>query len=309
MAGGTPVREQPFDHQPAVFLGHRVAVSTSTSTSRHSCLSFLSDSQSMVPQLMLLLALTAEPNTATVLVRRTAVTSAEATVLMQKVTQRLAVPGLLEYSESQRKLSSFALKDGTTCGGKPGCHAELGRELHVGWLVLVSVSQIADDQSLALELFNVTKEQVVERESLLLPRKGEVPTVLLEGFAARVSARVLPALVEPKPFDVPMVTTLLRPLEVKQPVLPPPPKSHAGGIVLGAVALVAIGVGVGLLVNGLDTQAKLSRGAPGEDGRIRSELSGAEAKAVNDSASLQFGLAGGAGALGLALGATAIIVW
>lgn len=264
----------------------------------------------MVSQLILLLALTAEPNTATILVRRTAVTPAEATALMQKVTQGLAVPGLLEYADSQRKLGMFALKDGTTCGGKPDCHAELGRQLQVGWLVLVSVSQIAQDQSLALELFNVASEQVLERESVLLPRRGEVPPAMLEGFSTRVSARVLPALVEPKPVLVPEVTTLLRPLEVKQPVLPPPPpKSHAGGIVLGVVAVAALGAGVGLLVNGLGTQAKLKQGTPGEDGRVLSELSGSQAKALNESAGLQLGLAAGAGAVGLALGVTAVVVW
>jgi hypothetical protein len=263
----------------------------------------------MVAQLLLVL-LSAEPNTATVLVRRTGVTPAEATALMGKVTQHLAVPGLLEYPESQRRLSAFALKDGTTCGGKPDCHAELGRQLGVGWLVLVSVSQIAQDQSLALELFNVESEQVQERESLLLPKKGEVPPAMLDNFSTRVSARVLPALVEPKPLDVPVATTLLRPVEVKAPVLPPPPPpSHARGIVLGAVALAALGAGVGLLVNGLATRGKLQQGVPGEDGRIRSGLSSSEAKALNDSASLQLGLAGGAGAVGLALGATAIITW
>lgn len=260
---------------------------------------------------VLLLVLAAEPNTATILVRRTAVSPAEATGLMTRVTQRLAVPGLLEFNESQRRLSTFALKDGTTCGGKPDCHAELGRQLEVGWLVLVSVSQIATDQSLALELFNVSSQEVLERESLLLPKRGEVPAAMLDNFAARVSTRVLPALVEPRPVDVPVVTTLLRPVEVKQPVLPPspPPRSHAGGIVLGAVALAAIGAGVGLLVNGLGTRGKLLQGTPGEDGRLRSDVSSAQAKALNDSASLQLGLAGGAGALGLALGATAVIVW
>lgn len=263
----------------------------------------------MVSQLLILLALAAESNTATVLVRRTGVTPAEATGLMQKVTQHLAVPGLLEYSESQRLLSSFALKDGTTCGGKPACHSELGRQLEVGWLVLVSVSQIAQDQSLALELFNVRSEQVLERESVLLPRRGEVPTTVLDGFAQRVSARVLPALVEPKIIEVPVVTTLLRPLEKPPAPPPPPPRSHAGGVVLGVVALAAIGAGVGLLVNGLNTQARLNQGTLGEDGRLRSELTGSEAKSLNDSASLQLGLAGGAGAVGLALGVSAVIVW
>ena len=262
----------------------------------------------MVQQLLLLI-LTADPNSATVLVRRTAVSPAEATALIRQVTQRLAVPGLLEYAESQRKLSAFALKDGTTCGGKPDCHAELGRQLEVGWLVLVSVSQIAQDQSLALELFNVATAQVMERESVLLPRRGEVPAAILDDFATRVSARVLPALVEPRPVLVPQVATLLRPVEVKQPVVPPPPKSHVGGVVLGAVALAAIGAGVGLLVSGLGAQAKVKQGTAGDDGRVLSELSGSQAKALNDSATLQLGIAGGAGAVGLALGITAVIVW
>lgn len=263
----------------------------------------------MVTQLLLSLALCAEPNTATVLVRRTGLSVQEANGVMQQVTQHLSVPGLLEFSESQRKLSSFAMKDGTTCGGKAACHAELGRQLEVGWLVLVSVSQLGGDQSLALELFNVGSEQVLERQSLLLPKRGEVPTEMLDGFAQRVSTRVLPAVLQPKPIDVPVVPTLLRPLEVQRPVAPPPPKSHAGGIVLGVVALAALGAGVGLLVNGLNTQARLSRGTPGEDGRIRSELTGSEAQSVNSSATLQLGLAAGAGAAGLALGVTAIVVW
>ena len=264
----------------------------------------------MVGTVVLLLFFSAEPNTATVLVRRTAVTPAEATALMGKVTQRLAVPGLLEYSESQRRLSAFALKDGTTCGGKSDCHAELGRELKVSWLVLVSVSQIAQDQSLALELFKVDSEQVLERESLLLPKRGEVPPAMLDNFAARVSERVLPSVVQPKRLDVPVVTTLLRPVEVKSSLLPQPaPRSHAGGVVLSAVALAALGAGVGLLVNGLSTRGRLTQGVPGEDGRIRSDLSGSEAKSLNESASLQLGLAVGAGALGLGLGATAVIVW
>lgn len=262
----------------------------------------------MVSQLILLLALTAEPTTtATILVRRTAVTPAEATALMTRVTQRLAMPGLLDFTESQRRLSNLALKDATTCGGKADCHAEVGRQLEVSWLVLVSVSQIAQDQSLALELFNVATEQVLERESLLLPKRGEVPSVMLDGFAERVSARVQP----PKQVDVPVVTTLVPPVDLQQPLLPPAPapRSHVGGIVLGVAALAALGAGVGLLVNGLGTHAKVTQGTPGEDGRVYSDLSGSQARSLNDAASLQFGLAGGAGALGLALGATAVVVW
>ena len=220
------------------------------------------------------------------------------------MTQRLAVPGLLEFSESQRKLGLFALKDGTTCGGKPECHSELGRQLEVGWLVLVSVSQIAQDQSLALELFNVGSAQVLERESVLLPRRGEVPAAMLDDFArAGVGAGAAGAggaqAGGGAAGDHPAAAHRGEAAGASSSAAE---VSRGGGIVLGAVAVAAVGAGVGLLVNGLSLQAKVKQGAPGEDGRVRSELSGSQAKALNDSAGLQLGLAAGAGALGLALG-------
>lgn len=261
----------------------------------------------MVPQLLLLFALSAPANTATILVRRTGVSAAEAATLTRQVGERLSSPAVLDFIESQRRLSTFGLGDGTTCGGKPECHAEVGRQLGVAWLVLVSVSQIAQDQSLALELFEVGKEKVHERDSVLLPQRGEVPAALLESFARRVAAHV-----SSPTGDAPLNTDLTPkdpgPGDGLLPVAPPT-RSHAASFVLGGVALAAIGVGVGLLVNGLSLRGQVTSGTPGEDGWVRSELTGAEAAQRNDAASVNFGIAGAAGAVGLALGATAIATW
>lgn len=261
----------------------------------------------MVPQLLLLLALSAPANTATLLVRRTGVSAADAAALTRQVGGRLASPAVLDFAESQRRLSTFGLGDGTTCGGKPECHAEVGRQLGVSWLVLVSVSQIAQDQSLALELFEVAKEKVHERDSVLLPQRGEVPAALLDSFAARVAAHV-----SPRPGDAPLTTDLtpkdLEPADGLPPVAPAG-RSHVASFVLGGVALAALGVGLGLLVNGLSLRSQVTSAAPGDDGWMRSELTGAEAVKRNDAASVNFGIAGAAGAVGLALGATAVATW
>lgn len=261
----------------------------------------------MVSQLLLALTLSASANTATILVRRTGVSAADAAALTRQVGERLASPAVLEFAESQRRLSTFGLGDGTTCGGKPECHAEVGRQLGVSWLVLVSVSQIAQDQSLALELFEVAQEKVHERASVLLPRRGEVPAALLDSFAARVAAHV-----SQRPGDTPLHTDLT-PQDAERgdelPPVAPPGKSHAASFVLGGVALAALGVGIGLLVNGLSLRGQVTSGTPGDDGWVRSELTGAEAAKRNDAASVNFGLAGAAGAVGLALGATAVATW
>lgn len=258
----------------------------------------------MLFQVLLAVAVGAEPGTATILARRTGASPADAAALTRQVASRLSGPAFLEYPESQRRLSAFGLSDGTTCGGKAECHAEVGRQLGLRWLVLVSVSQIAQDQSLALELLEVGTGQVRERDSLLLPKRNEIPTELLESFAARVVKHV-------QGDDAPRAASLEPTPKLPSPVLPPMPteKSRAASVVLGAAALVTLGLGVGLLVNGLSLRQAVTQGAPAEDGRLRSDLTGADAQSTNDQASVMFGLAGGAGALGLALGTTAVVTW
>lgn len=259
----------------------------------------------MVAPLLLTLALAADSTAATVLVRRTGVSATEAALLTRQVSASVAGPAVMDFTESQRRLSMFGLGDATTCGGKSECHAEVGRQLGVQWLVLVSVSQIAQDQSLALELLEVTTEEVRERDSVLLPRRGEVPSALLERFAARVAARVA------RKADAPVATTLVPRAGAQPDPLAPQPQgpSRVRGLVLGGLALAALGAGVGLLVNGLSLRAEATRATPGDDGWARSDLSYVEAAKKNDAASVNFGIAGALGAVGVALGTTAVVTW
>lgn len=274
---------------------------------------------------VLLVALAADPTTAVVLARRTAAPAAEAATLTDKVATRLNLPIVMTAAETKKRLGALGLKDATTCNGGPDCLVELARQLKVDWLVLVSVSVIAKEESLALEVFNVAKAEVVDRESLLLPKRGDVQASQLESFAKKVSDTQKPpepAPVEVKPDpppvevkpppDAPIATNPVTPPAPQIPVIPaepPPARSRAGSFVLGGVGLAAIGAGVGLLINGLMMRAPLSAGAMGPGGLLYSELRGTEAQRLNEASTLQLGLAGGAGAVGLALLTTAVILW
>ncbi len=260
---------------------------------------------------LLVLLLAAEPTTAVVLARRTGVTQAEAVSVTERVAQALLdqrVPGVLTLPEANQRLAKVAMADATMCNGKPACHAELGRQLEVDWLVLVSVSQIAGEQSLAIEFAQGTTGRVMDNESLLLSQKGQVPLELLRGFADRVTSRLRGA-----PTDAPKVTSLVPVTGDPPPGTLPPPvpagKSHVPSFVLGGAGIAALGAGVALLVSGLSDRDRLSTGAPGPDGTTLSALSGAQAMKLNDGANLQFALAGAASAVGLGLGAAAAALW
>jgi hypothetical protein len=272
---------------------------------------------------VLLVALTAEPTTAVVLARRTAAPAAEAATLTDKVATRLNLPMVMPAAETKKRLAALGLKDAMTCNGGSDCLVELAHQLKVDWLVLVSVSVIAKEESLALEVFNVAKAEVVDRESLLLPKRGDVQSSQLESFGKKVNdaqkpAEPPPVEVKPEPPPVEVkpppdapVATNLTPVETKTTPLPPepPPRSRAGSFLLGGVGLAAIGAGVGLLINGLIMRAPLAAGTMGPGGLVYSELRGTEAQRLNESSTLQLGLAGGAGAVGLALLTTAVILW
>lgn len=252
----------------------------------------------------LALILAAEPTTAVVLVRRTSVPAPEAVTLTERVAQSLALPGQLESAEVSRRLVALAMKDGTGCGGKASCHVELGRQLKVDWVVLVSVSQLGEDQSLALELLSVASEGVVENEAVLLPSRGEVPKSVLEGFAQRVKGRIRPSSDAPR-------TTSLTPNVTPAPIVMAPvaEPNRAPSLVLGGVGVAALAAGVALLINGVSLQDQARASTTGSDGVRRSELPASKAQSVLDAGTLQLGLAGASGVAAIALGAVAIAVW
>lgn len=259
---------------------------------------------------LLALFLAADPTSAVVLARRAGVSQPEAVAVTERVAQALLdqkVPGLLPLAETSARLAKVAMSDATMCNGKPACHAELSRQLEVDFLVLVSVSQIAGEQSLAIELAHGPSGEVQENESLLLAQKGQVPMGTLQRFAERMTTRV-----RGTPADAPKVTTLV-PVEPPPPGLPEPPKpagtSHAPSYVLGAAGVAALGAGVALLVSGLAARGRLAEGELRPDGFTYSALQGSQAMALNDAATVQLAVAGAAAAVGLGLGAGAVAAW
>ena len=203
-----------------------------------------------------------------------------------------------------------------TCSGKPACAAEFGKQLKVDWLVLVSVSRVAGDRSLALELFHVAGKTIADRESLLLPKGTPLTREPLDAFAGRLKERLqgppatadLPP--EKKPADAPLNTALTPQVVADElPPLPPPePKGHAVSWVLGGAGVAALAAGVVLLVVGASTQAQVM-GTAGADGRVRSPLTGRQAQAAAGTASAEVGIGAALGAVGLGLGATAVVLW
>lgn len=76
-------------------------------------------------------------------------------------------------------------------------------------------------------------------------------------------------------------------------------------LTLGGAGVVFIGAGVALLISGLATRNALDRTVTGGVSTLR----GSDARALNDSAAIQLGLAGASGVVALALGGTALALW
>lgn len=263
------------------------------------------------------LTLTAPPESeqAVVLVaRRTAVTPAAARTLVADTSSLLeaaGVPVAMTPDKALQQLTRVSVKDTASCNGKRACLAELGRQLKVPWVVLVSLASIDQELSLGLELLKVSDETVVETDSLLLPRKGKLDAALLSGFAGRVKARLVPV-VEPKPVaDAPVEPKLIPKVveEERLPPIAPPPRSHVPSFVLGGAGVAALLAGGALLVFGAVARGPLTAGEPGPDGRVHSTLSYPQAAQLNASTTPFF--IGGIGALvaGAGLGTAAVLTW
>jgi hypothetical protein len=261
--------------------------------------------------------LSAEPSALVVLSRKVSVPPAEAAAMVTQTTSLLLDSGapLVDAPEANRRLAKLGLKDATTCAGKPACAAEFGKQLKVDWLVLLSVSRVAGDRSLALELFDVAGKTIADRESLILPKGTALTREALDAFAGRLKARLLPPPptaeipLEKKTSDAPLKTELTPQTVQTPPPLPPAePKGHAASWILGGTGVAAIAAGVVLMVIAASTQAQVT-GTAGPDGRVRSSLSGSQAQAAAGTASVEVGVGAAAAAVGLGLGATAVVLW
>jgi hypothetical protein len=234
-----------------------------------------------------------------------ALVAASATALRE-----LKVPGVVDAAEATRSLGRLNLKDATSCKGKPACVAELGRQLKVDWVVMVSASKLGTERSVALELLQVSSEAIVEKEAVLLAAKAQPGVDLLEAFAGRLRTRFEPPAVTP-PADAPPVVTLT-PAPRADPLPPPPPpppeRSHTGSFILGGAGLALLAGGAALLALGLAGRASLAPNTT-VNGQPASSLTIGQAQATATRSSVELGAAGACGAVGLALGVAAVVTW
>jgi hypothetical protein len=251
------------------------------------------------------MAVAAEP-VALVLARRTGVSAPDAAGVVLSATGAFQLPGLIEAPETALRLARLGLKDATACKGREACLAELGKQLEVRWLVLVSLSQLGVERSLGLELLQVDAEKVVEREAVLLPSDTWLVPEATEPFLNRVNARLAAAARLEEALRtglVPVPGPRLPALDVS-----PGPAPHATAFALGGSGAALLVGAAALLVVGLASQAELSRGTL-RDGQVHSELTASQAQAAAARATGELAGAGVAAAVGLGLGVAAVFTW
>lgn len=263
-------------------------------------------------------AQTSTPTSAVVLTRRTGVSASEGQNISAQLATVLGQAGLpapMPAESMAVQLKKLGIPDPSSCAGRKRCVTELGKQLAVTWVFSVSVARVDKDRSVGIELVNVEDGTTLEKDAVLLSPGASMSGELLTGFVDRVRAR-LPA--PPKPdAPVAVVTTPVEPPPVEPIVTPPPPpppaveppRSHTASIVLAIVGAAAlVGSGVTLTLGLLERRAIQS--AVSGDGADRvSSLTFTEATRRNGAANTQLILAGAFGALALALGTIALIVW
>lgn len=258
----------------------------------------------------LVVAQTPAPPSVVVVTRRAGLSPTDAQALANQVSTVLTqqgVPLTLAPDAASQQLKKLGLPDAASCAGKRDCIVELGRQLHVTWVFSMSVARVEKDRSLGLELVNVDDGQTLEKDGLVLAPKSAVAAEQLATFIAAVKKRLAP----PPPADVPVVvTTTPKPVEppVELPPPPPPPtpeRSHVGSFVLGGIAagaLIGAGVTLGL---GFMKRSELT----GSVMNGVSSLPRSMATRINTDANTQFILSAALGAVAVALGTIAVIVW
>jgi hypothetical protein len=262
---------------------------------------------------------------AAVLARRTGVPAADASALLSQLAAAFAEAGLpmMAGGELELHLARLGLADGTPCKGKTSCLSELGRQLHVAWVVMISLSELEGERSVGLELLEVNTELILERDALLLSGRAKLTAELVEPFLARAlkhtgAPGAPPAVVAARGE---LKTPGANPPQHLLPPPPPPPssgfvalpepaaRSHTRGALLAGAGGVLLAAGAVLLGVGLATNGRLSEGAPGSDGRLRSPLTAPQAQALAREATLELGFSGASALAGLGLGAAAVVTW
>jgi hypothetical protein len=270
----------------------------------------------MILALVITFSLTAADADTVVLVgRRTSLSQADAEAISQTIATHLAaarVPLKLDADAARASLSRLGLKDASACNGRKACVSELGRQLQAAHVISISMSQVGNDRSIAVELLRVADGVVLEKEAIILATGAKVTADQLAGFSARVLKQLgisdQPVVEPPPPVVVKPPVVVEPPPLVTNPLPPPPPKSHVASFVLGGAGVAALAVATGLLVSGLNGRAA-AYSTTEVDGTLRSPYSASEVQRRAGASGVELGFAGGLAAVGLGLGTAAVITW
>ena len=172
----------------------------------------------------------------------------------------------------------------------------------------LSVSQLGDERSTAVELLRVDDESVLEKDAIITSKDHALTAALTQRFVNLVAQRLVVAKAPPAEVVLtPTPTLKAQPAVITTPP-PPPPRSHAVSIGLSAGGLAALGVGVGLLVSGVTASAEATR-SDLVNGRAVSTLTASAAQQKVDAANVQLGIAAGCAVAAAGLGTAAVLTW
>lgn len=259
--------------------------------------------------LSVLMSQTPTPTSVVVMTRRAGVSVADSQGLVNEVSTLLSqqgVPVTLAPDAASQQLKKLGLPDAASCTGKRDCVIELGRQLRVTWVFSVSVARVEKDRSMSVELVNVDDGATLEKDGFVLAAKSNVTAEQLATFITAVKKRLAP----PPPVDAPVVVVTtpkpVAPVDLPPPPPPPAPeRSHTASFVLGGLAagaLVGAGVTLGLgLMKRAELTSSITNGV--------SALPRSSATLINSDANTRFILSAALGAVAVALGTIAVIVW
>jgi hypothetical protein len=265
---------------------------------------------------------------AVLVVRRTSVDAEHARALAETVATLLEKSGVAVEppAETLRRLVALGIQDTTQCGGRKACVLELLRQAECPAGIALSVSQVGAETSVALEALRARDGSVLAKDAMILKR-GETLDAASVTSIARVLAKAWPAQpkadaqvaagepaprpVEPAPKPVEPAPVLTpKPVEpmaaavVAQPEPATASRSHVGGIVTLAAAVVAAGVAAGFAGGAFSARGQLEQ----NNGAL-SPYRGSEAQMLANAANQRGAIAAGAGVLSAGLVVTAVVVW
>ncbi|MBI3185138.1 MAG: hypothetical protein HYZ28_23630 [Myxococcales bacterium] len=231
-------------------------------------------------------------------------------------TSQTAVDGVRAALEKAVSSKAMSLVSGaaspSVCEGRRVCLLELARRLEAKVAVLISMSQVAEDVSIAVDAFRSSDgSKLASLAVVLLSAELEGFDLHAQKFAAELS-RALPPPARPPP-EAAAVT--LGPPKVAEafaaaPEMPKPPPSRAPSLFAGGSALALAGAGAYFAAAAFGAKAKAdARGDTLADGRPTSPLTFSEASAARDSANASATAAVSLGVTSLACAVVAVLFW